>query len=126
MRVYHAIAPLERLGVEGSWNPRTGKVEVRLPPADLLGFLFLQLGRAFVGGLRFRQCPGCGKWSLLTPGVNRADRTTCSDYCRLKLYRQRRAQAVALGHRGWTPEQIAKEIGSNISRVKSWLSPAKG
>jgi predicted nucleic acid-binding Zn ribbon protein len=103
----------------------TGKVELRLKPADLLGFLFLQLGSAFVGGFQFRQCPVCGTWSLLTPGANRADRTTCSDYCRLKRYRQRRARAVALGHSGWTPEQIAKEVGSAISKVKTWLSDAK-
>jgi hypothetical protein len=125
MRLYHAIAPLERFEVEGSWNSLTGNVELRLKPAELLDFMFLQLGYALIGGRRFGQCPVCGKWSLLTPGVNRADRTTCSDYCRLKLYRQRRAQAVALGHSGWTPEQIAKEIGSDISKVKTWLSEAE-
>jgi hypothetical protein len=101
-------------------------VQVRLQPADLLGFMFLQLGCAFVGAFRFRQCAACGKWSLLRPGVNRADRTTCSDYCRLKLYRQRRAQAVALGHQGWTPEQIAREIRADLAKVKTWLADAKG
>jgi hypothetical protein len=125
LRLYHAIAPLERLGVEGSWNPVTGKVELRLKPADLLGFLFLQLGAAFIGGFRFRQCPVCGKWSLLAPGVNRADRTTCSGYCRLKLYRQRRAKAVTLQRKGWAPAKIAKAISSDIDTVKTWLSQSK-
>jgi hypothetical protein len=126
MRLYHAIAPLERLAGEGSWNSVSGAVEVRLKPADLLGYLFLQLGVAFLEGRRFRQCPGCGKWWLLAPGVNRADRSTCSGYCRLKLYRQRRAQAVVLHQQGWVAEEIAKEIGSEVSKVKSWLAEAKG
>jgi hypothetical protein len=125
-RLYHAISPLERLALEGSWNPLTRQVELRLRPADLLGFMFLQLGCAVLGGRRFRPCRVCGKWSLLTPGVNRADRTTCSGYCRLKLCRQRRARAVALHHRGWAPEKIAKEIGSAVSKVKAWVSQARG
>jgi hypothetical protein len=124
-RLYHAVAPAERFEGEVSWNAVTGRVELRLKPADLLGFMLLQLGGAVIGGRRFRRCRVCGKWSLLMPGVNRADRTTCSGYCRLKLCRQRRAQAVELHRRGWTPERIAKEIGSAVSQVKAWVSQAR-
>src|SRR5262249_203304 len=53
MRLYHAIAPVERFNGTSSWNSLTGNVEVRLVPADLLGFMFLQLGGALIGGRRF-------------------------------------------------------------------------
>jgi hypothetical protein len=124
-RLAHALAPVQRLGVDGCWNPVTGNVEVRLQCGDLLDFMFVQLGVALLHGRRFGQCPVCGTWSLLAPGVNRADRTTCSGYCRLKRYRQRRAQAVALQLRGWAPVQIAKEIGAELAKVKTWLSEAR-
>jgi hypothetical protein len=125
MRLYHAISPLERFEAEGEWNSLSDKVVLRLKHADLLGFMFYQLGHAVLGGRRFRQCVACGKWSLLQPGVNRADRTTCSDYCRLRLSRHRRARAVELHGRGWSPQKIAREIGSNVSKVTQWLSQAK-
>ena len=93
MRVYHAVAPAGRLEGEASWNPLTGHLDLRLKSADLAGFMYLQLGRAFLGGWEFRQCLVCGKSLHLAPGVNRKDRKTCSDYCRLKLWRRQRAKA---------------------------------
>jgi hypothetical protein len=121
MRLYHAIDPVGRLTGRGFWNSSTGNVEVRLKAADLLGFMFLQLGGALIQGRRFRQCRACGSWFLLRPG-KRADRITCSGYCRLQLYRQRQAQAVALYQRGWAPGKIAKKVGADILKVKNWIA----
>jgi hypothetical protein len=101
-------------------------VELRLKHANLLDFMFFQLGHALLGGQRFRQCAACGKWSLLRPGVNRADRATCSAYCRLRLHRQRRTKAEELHRRGWSAQKIAQEIGSDVSKVRQWLSQTKG
>jgi Putative ATPase subunit of terminase (gpP-like) len=126
VRLCHATSPAERLEVEGSLNPVTGQVDLRLRHADLLGFMFYQLGLALLGGRRFRRCAVCGKWSLLRPGVNRADRTTCSGYCRLRRCRQRRQQAEELHRKGWSPQKIAREIGSDVSKVTEWLSRANG
>jgi hypothetical protein len=125
MRLYHAIAPCERFEAEGFWNAPSGKVALRLKHADLLGFMFFQLGHALIGGRQFRQCAACGKWSLLQPRVNRADRITCSGYCRLRLYRQRKTKAEELYRRGWSTQKIAQEIGSEVSTVTNWLSQAK-
>jgi hypothetical protein len=122
MRLYHAISPLERLEPEGTWHSLSGNVALSLRYADLLDFMFSQLGHALLGGRQFRPCVACGKWSLLQPGVNRADRITCSAYCRLRLYRQRRARAVELHRRGWSPQKIAQEIGSDVSKIRQWLS----
>jgi hypothetical protein len=126
VRLCHAIAPAERLELEGRWNSMSCRVELRLRHEDLLGFMFFQLGHAFLDGRPFRQCAVCGKWCLLKPRVNRADRTTCSDYCRLRRSRQRRQNAEELHRRGWPPEKIAREIGSDVSKVREWLSRANG
>jgi hypothetical protein len=122
MRLYHAISPTRRFEAEGRWNSLSEKVELRIKYADLRSFMFFQLGHALLGGRRFRQCAACGKWSLLQPGINRADRTTCSGYCRIKLYRQRRTKAEELHRQGWSLQQIVKEIGSDVSTVKQWLA----
>jgi hypothetical protein len=124
-RLYQAIAPAERFQAQGSWRSMSGGVVVRLQYADLLDFMFAQLGHALIGGRRFRPCAACGKWFRLTPGVNRANRTTCSGYCRLRLHRQRRAKAEELGRRGWSPQRIAQEVGSEVSTVRQWLNRAK-
>jgi hypothetical protein len=122
MRLYHAIRPVQRFQGEGSWNDFTGSVELRLRAGDLLDFMFLELGNATLGNLRFWQCAACGRWFLLKPGVNRADRTTCTGYCRLKLSRQRKSRALELHRSGWSPERIAREIDSHLSTVKRWLA----
>jgi hypothetical protein len=95
---------------------------LRIKHADLLGFMFFQLGHAFVGGRRFQQCAVCAKWSLLSPGINRADRLTCSGYCRLKRHRQRKAKAKALHGSGLSHAKIAKELGCAVSKVEKWLA----
>jgi hypothetical protein len=125
MRLYHAINPVQRFAGEGLWNNLTGKVAVRINYADLLGFMFYQLGHALIGGRRFHRCTVCGKWLLLMPGINRKDRSTCSGYCRLKLHRQK-VKAHELRRAGWSPKKIAKELGSDLASVKRWLSQATG
>ena len=109
----------------GSWNRYTSQPEVRLRHEDLLGFMFFQLAQALLSNRQFRQCSECGKWSLLAPEANRANRITCSDYCRLKRSRKRRSKAFELGQRGWSIQRIAAEIGSKPSTVDQWLAQAK-
>jgi hypothetical protein len=117
MCLIQAIAPAGRFNVEGSFV--RGKVVVTFKHANLLDFMFHQLGLALIGGRRFQQCEGCGRWSLLS-GVSRLNRTTCSDYCRLRLHRQRK-KAKELRQQGWSPRKIAKEIHEDVSRVSGWL-----
>jgi hypothetical protein len=113
----HAISPAERFNVQGSWS--FGKVVVQFKHANLLGYMFHQLGLALIGGRQFRRCEGCGKWSL-TSGVNRSNRTTCSDYCRLRLHRQRK-KAREMHRQGCSARKIANEIREEVSKVKKWL-----
>jgi hypothetical protein len=124
MCLYHAIAPLHRFEPVASWNARLGKVELRLKSSNLIDFIYYQLGHAVIGRRKFRQCPICGKWFVLIPGVNRADRSLCSGYCRLKLSRQRKVATIKLHNEGWTPKQIAEEVESSVSKVKQWIDEA--
>lgn len=124
MCLYHAIAPLHRFEPVASWNARLGKIELRLGFPDLISFIYYQLGHAVIGRRKYRQCPICGKWFVLIPGVNRADRSLCSGYCRLKRSRQRKVTAIKLHNEGWTPKQIADEVESSVSKVKQWIDEA--
>jgi hypothetical protein len=124
-RLYLSIEPVARLRGHVSWNARTRHVELRLQPQDLLGFLFLQLGYGLLANRLYRPCQACGKWILIQPGHNRADRATCSGYCRLKRSRQRRAQAIDLHRRGWTFPRIARDIGSSTETVERWVLSAE-
>jgi hypothetical protein len=125
MHLYHAIAPPERFTLEGSWNAQTKQAGVRLKAVDLLDFMYLQLGLALVGGRRFRQCTVCGTWLLLRPGVNRSDRVTCSDYCRLRRCQQRKAQAVELHLADHSAKEIAEIIDADVAKVKCWIASGK-
>lgn len=69
----------------------------------------------------YGKCAACGRWFELEPGVNRADRITCSDACRQKLHRQRRAQALHLHAAGKAVEEIAAEIGSSPETIAKWI-----
>jgi hypothetical protein len=87
--------------------------------------MYLQLAHAILGGKKYQPCEACGRWFELAPGLNRADRQTCSDSCRVKLYRVRRQRARELHAKKWSLKRISKEIGSNVSTIKKWLSQHK-
>jgi hypothetical protein len=114
----------ENLSLEGGWDQRTSRVQARFRHDHLIGFMRFQLGVSLIEGWSFRRCEGCGKWFRLAPGVNRADRTTCTPSCRFQQYRRRRRRAVELHQGGWTPKAIAAEIGSDVRKVKEWIKKA--
>lgn len=89
---------------------------------SLFGLMVVQLEHADLFIDDYTQCVVCGRWFALEPGVNRADRITCSDACRQKLHRQRRAQALRLHGQGKTVNQIATEVGSSPETVANWIN----
>jgi hypothetical protein len=114
---------------ELAWSVRHDRPVLQARPPSLLGALFFQFAKAVTdpeGGFRYSHCQRCGKRMALAPGVNRADRTTCSDSCRALLYRQRQKQARQLHAAGKTAKEIAQELGSNAKTVKGWVSKRKG
>lgn len=107
------------------WNQKKKSVDVRLKYWGLREFMYGQLCIALVQGRKFQQCAACGRWFQLAPGVNRADRSSCSASCRFTLYRRRKQQAQRLHEQGKTVRQIAKEVGSTVEIVRKWITRAK-
>ncbi len=107
-------------------SPAGTAPELKIVPTCLLGCMYLQLAAAVAGDKSYQQCPACGKWFELLPGVNRANKQACSDSCRTRLYRERQARARQMEVAGKKPIQIARELGSDVRTVRGWLSPKKG
>jgi hypothetical protein len=122
MCIYVGVLAEDLPQLEGAWNTKTLRPIVRFGYRNLRQFMLAQLAFSVIGGLRFQKCLGCGAWFRLAPHVNRADRATCSDYCRFKLYRLRRRHALELYRNGWKLKSIAKELGSDIAKVKKWVA----
>jgi hypothetical protein len=66
---------------------------IRLVPHGLRGALWLQLARAIEGDRIQRRCPGCQEWFQISieSGGKRVDARYCSDTCRMRAYRGRKA-----------------------------------
>jgi hypothetical protein len=107
--------------LHGEWDALKRRPRLALRPPTLIRGLYLQFALAAFGGKQYRQCPACGRWFPLSPGVGRADKSTCTTSCRVKLYKGRRRRALELHAAGRKPKQIAKEIGSDVETVRTWI-----
>src|SRR5262249_28721259 len=90
-------------------------------PRNLVHGMWLQFMRAVDGNRKYRICPTCQRWFELAPGLNRADRTTCSNSCRTRAYLQRRQQAVEMHAAGKKVKRIARELGSDVGTINKWI-----
>jgi hypothetical protein len=115
-----------RVAVKLLWDGKAFRSALDLLPQDLMTAMVLQLAAAVGFGKNFRKCRECGKWFELAPGLNRSSRFTCSDACRKRSYRKRRAQARAMYAGGKPFKEIAKELGSTVGTVKKWVTGRKG
>jgi len=88
----------------------------------LFAALCLQFALALAGDKHYQQCVSCGKWYELLPGVNRADKQTCSQTCPTRLYRQRKQRALALHAAGKTARAIARELEAKVEAVTKWIT----
>ena len=114
-------------------NPRSGRLELKI---DYSGYLFaalaLQLALTLVGTDNIYSCSGCA-----APYVRELKRPkpgwgnycpACSDNGiaqkrAAEAYRARKADAKRLGADGMAPEEIARQLGLPIPRVRKWLDP---
>jgi len=90
-----------------------------------------QFAAALHGAWPFRECPCCHKFFRLVPGVNRANRLTCSRTCKQYLHNRRIERARQLHCEGNTPRQIVKELNvkpqgkkSSVDIVRTWIDRA--
>lgn len=72
---------------------KDGKHCMTMRPRHLLGALWLQFASSISGGKKYRGCRVCGRAFELSPELNRADRLYCSEFCRGRAARRRKAEA---------------------------------
>jgi hypothetical protein len=94
-------------------------------PDDLLTALWLQFALAISGDKRFRQCRTCGMWYELEPETARATKLFCSDACKTKAYRGRKAQAHQLWSRDKRAEDIVMALGLDEATLSRWVAEWK-
>ena len=110
------------------WSEKHGRPQFVFGPSSLLGAMICQFAAALHGIWPFKECACCRKFFRLEPGVNRANRLTCSHTCKQYLYHRRVERARELHAEGRTIRQIAKELNvkpqrnkPSIEIVKTWI-----
>lgn len=110
------------------WSEGDGRPQLVFGPTSLLGAMVCQFAVALNGAWPFQECAFCHKFFRLQPGVNRANRLTCSFTCKQYLHNRRAEQARQLHAQGRTVRQIAKELKvkphgkrSNVEIVEAWV-----
>ena len=73
------------------WTEDGSRLCLFFVPGSLAGALWLQLARAIENDSDFRTCDECRIWFEVAPGRGRTDKTYCSDACRNRAYRRRKA-----------------------------------
>jgi hypothetical protein len=74
------------------WEPNALSFDIKMVPHDLIGFMWAQFAEAVAGGKGFRKCASCAQWMEIAPGQGRPEKSYCSDACRMRAYRKRKAQ----------------------------------
>jgi hypothetical protein len=115
------------------WSEEDRRPRLVFGPSSLLGAMVCQFAVALHGAWPFQQCDYCHKYFRLAPGVNRANRRTCSSTCKQYLYNRRVARARQLYAQGRTIRQIVQELNvkpqgnkSNFAIVKAWVQYPDG
>jgi hypothetical protein len=116
-----------------TWSEELQQPQLVLKPTTLLGAMVCQLAAALHGHWPFQECARCHKFFRLAPGVNRANRLTCSITCKQYLHNQRIRDARDLFARGRTVREIvtALKVKPHKGRtafeiVKNWIDKSDG
>jgi hypothetical protein len=111
------------------WSEQDHRPQLVMSPSTLLGAMVCQFAAAVHGAWPFQKCAYCYKFFRLAPGVNQANRRTCSPTCKQYLYNRRAKQARQLRAEGWTVHEIVQELQvkphrgkSSVEIVNSWIA----
>lgn len=72
-------------------NETTGDTEAEIVAASLASLLDIQFIASIAGSVVHRPCKECTKWMPIHPGAGRPEKWHCSDACRMRAYRKRKA-----------------------------------
>lgn len=104
-----------------SWDESEQRMGIFIIPTSLLGAMWLQFAEAVSGRKGYGSCPGCGRYFEVHTENARSDKTHCSEACKSKRYRDRKAKALELYTKGIGLEEIAKAVGSKPDTVAGWI-----
>jgi endogenous inhibitor of DNA gyrase (YacG/DUF329 family) len=104
------------------WVAAERSYRLALEPLSLIGALWLQAAASVSDPKTFRRCPTCGRPIEISRfGGARTDAMFCSDACKSRDYRARRAEAVRLRDAGVPVEEIAARLRRTPDRIEKWL-----
>ena len=113
------------------WSETHSRPQFVFGPSSLVGAMVCQFAVALHGAWPFKECACCHKFFRLAPGVNRANRVTCSHTCKQYLHNRRVERARQLRAAGRTVRQIVKELQvkpqrkrTSVDVVKNWIDRA--
>lgn len=116
----------ERLSPKVLWDTDYAHLNLYFMPNSLIGALWLQFAQAIDGNKTYRRCDECRAWFELSPEVARTTKRFCSNACRVKAYRNRKATARQLHSKGVRIEEIATRLDSDPETVAGWVSDTEG
>jgi hypothetical protein len=79
------------LGLHIRLDVETGEVQSELVVPTLSSFIEIQLGLAIADVPAHRKCGSCSNWFPIFPAPGRPEKLYCSDACRMRAYRKRKA-----------------------------------
>jgi hypothetical protein len=108
------------------WSDTDRRLHYCLTPSSLIGAIWLQAGFSIADRKDFRACVRCDTPMEISRSWGaRTDAIFCSDRCKSRDYRYRKNEAIRLGRKGMSVEQIAKKIATNKATVRRWLRERK-
>lgn len=72
-------------------DPESGEVHSEMIASSLAQLLDVQWGMSVAVNVMHRQCAECPAWFAVHPGSGRPEKQFCSDACRMRAYRKRKA-----------------------------------
>lgn len=82
---------IANLGSRLLWDAEQETWRNVLVPSSLHMALVFQLVESISKDSEFRRCMECNGWMEISPSVGRPEKTYCSDACRMRAYRKRKA-----------------------------------
>jgi|GEM_PF-4701174 len=102
-------------------HSRSVPLDLHVVPKNLLGAMWMQFAQAIQGDVRYQRCPQCKTWFKVPNKANRPSTTFCSPRCRVQAFRGRQAQARDMSAKRVPLAKIARELGNDISVVRTWV-----
>jgi len=106
----------------------TPRLQLTLTPKNLLGAMWLQFAIALHGSKTFAECLQCGAPFEISRELTGKKKGAqfCGTRCRVTHYRNRVERARQLGQDGKSPQQIARELGTQVRTVRAWMKAKPG